>query len=199
MAASDATIAYLTVVEDERTGWTGGLLILNIGGRPLEFQCTLPVRPTRAHEILFGPTLREHLIGEIIGPLLVKKCRAPISMLCCDQPEALSIGQAAEFPVALVVEAAEPNEGPIEPDTLIGSEVVMLADSELRVPMEQVEAARAVAERIADLPDAIEPFERIREAIKEAQSQISRAREAAIASKEAATPGSDNDNLERAA
>ncbi|MDA8743992.1 hypothetical protein N9N28_05095 [Rubripirellula amarantea] len=179
MAASDATIAYLTVIEDERTGWTGGLLILNSGGRPLEFQCTLPVRPTRAHEILFGPTLRDHLIGDVIGPLLIKKSRTPISMLCCDLPEALAIGQTTQFPIALVVAAAEPTEGPIDDDTLIGSDIVMLADSELRVPMEQVEAARAIALKMVDLPDAVEPFERIREAIKEAQAQISRAREAA--------------------
>ena len=112
MAQQDAAnIAYFTVVDDERTGWTGGLLVLNAGGRPLEFQCTLPVRPSRAHEILFGPTLRDHLVGEIIGPLLVKKCRTPIQLLCCDLPEALRIESSMDCPVALVVEAAEDHEG----------------------------------------------------------------------------------------
>lgn len=39
---SDArTIGYYTVVEEERTGWTGGLLVLNAAGRPLEFQLSL--------------------------------------------------------------------------------------------------------------------------------------------------------------
>ncbi|TWU48473.1 hypothetical protein [Rubripirellula reticaptiva] len=174
MAQSAITIAYFTVVEDERTGWTGGLLLLNGGGRPLEFQCTLPVRPSRAHEILFGPTLRDHIIGEVIGPLLVKKCRTPIGFLCCDQPESLIISQTVSYPIALVVEAAELEEGPITDDTLIGSSEVALAGSTLRVPMEQVDAVRAMTEKLIDLPDAIEPFERIREAIKEAQSQIAR-------------------------
>lgn len=175
MAHSDATIAYYTVVEDERTGWTGGLLLLNGGGRPLEFQCTLPVRPSRAHEILFGSTLRDHLIGEVIGPLLIKKCRAPISLLCCDQPEALQLAADSGFPIGLVVEAAEQDEGPIDADTLIGSGVVSLAGATLRVPMEQVERVQQIAAKLNDLPDAVEPFERIREAIKEAQSQIARA------------------------
>ncbi len=175
MASVAVTVAYLTVVEDSRTGWTGGLLLLNSGGRPLEFQCTLPVRPSRAHEILFGSTLRDHLIGEVIGPLLVRKCCTPIAMLCCDQPEAMAIDATTEFPIALVVEAAEVDEGPITDDTLIGSAEVVLAGSKLRVPMEQVEAAQEVAEQMVNLPDAIEPFERIREAIKEAQSQIARA------------------------
>lgn len=175
MASSDtANIAYFTVVDDERTGWTGGLLLLTAGGRPLEFQCTLPVRPSRAHEILFGPTLRDHLIGEVIGPLLIKKCRLPISMLCCDQPESLQLESHIKFPMALVVAAAEEHEGPISPDALVGYTTIELAGSDLQVPIERAEDVRQIASKLADLPDAVEPFERIREAIKEAQSQIAR-------------------------
>lgn len=173
--ADSATIAYYTVVEEERTGWTGGLLLLNGGGRPLEFQCTLPVRPTRAHEILFGLTLRDHLIGEVIGPLLVKKCRTPISLLCCDQPEAMKIEANIGCPVALVEEAAISDEGPITDDLMAGSTRVSLAGSTLRVPLEASEQVQSVTEQLQDLPDALEPFERIRDAIKEAQSQIARA------------------------
>ncbi len=179
MAQTEITLAYLTVVEDERTGWTGGLLLLNRGGRPLEFQCTLPVRPSRAHEILFGPTLRDHIIGEVIGPLLVKKCRLPISMLCCDQPESLALSHLVDFPLALVVEAAEPSEGPITDDMLGGSIAITLARSTVRVAIEQADAVRAMTQQLADLPDAVEPFDRIREAIKEAQSQIARAQNTA--------------------
>lgn len=169
------TIAYYTVIEDDRTGWTGGLLLLNSGGRPVEFQCTLPVRPSRAHEILYGPTLRAHLIGEVIGPLLIKKCRTPISMLCCDQPEALSMESRCHVPLALVTEAAETEEGPITDETLNGSKTVQLAGATLRVSNEQAERIRGLIVSFNDLPDAVEPFERIREAIKEAHSQIARA------------------------
>ena len=169
------TIAYYTVVEDERTGWTGGLLLLNGGGRPLEFQCTLPVRPTKAHEILFGVTLRDHLIGEVIGPLLVRKCRTPIALLCCDQPESLKIETRTRCPVALVEEAALSDEGPIDDESILGSTRVELAGATLRVPMEQCEHVQKLAAQLIDLPDATEPFDRIREAIREAQSQIARA------------------------
>ena len=169
------TIAYYTVVEDERTGWTGGLLLLNGGGRPLEFQCTLPVRPTKAHEILFGVTLRDHLIGEVIGPLLVRKCRTPIALLCCDQPESLKIETRTRCPVALVEEAALSDEGPIDDESILGSTRVELAGATLRVPMEQCEQVQKLAAQLIDLPDATEPFDRIREAIREAQSQIARA------------------------
>ena len=169
------TIGYYTVTEDDRTGWTGGLLVLNSTGRPLEFQCTLPVRPSRAHEILYGPTLRDHLIGEVIGSVLLKKCRTPLGLVCCDQPEALKLHTSADAPVALVAEAAERDEGPITDDMLAGSTTVTLAGATLRVAVEQWEAVNEIAQAFTELPDATEPFERIREAIREAQAQIARA------------------------
>jgi exonuclease VII small subunit len=172
-----STLAYYTVIDDDRTGWTGGLLLLNSGGRPLEFQCTLPVRPSRAHTILFGPTLRDHLIGDVIGPLLVQKCRAPISMLCCDQPEALRLEESVPFPVVLVDEAAEESEGPIADDSLSGSVTTELAGSIIRFRIEHADIVKRIASNLGDFPDAVEPFERIREAIKEAHSQLARAQQ----------------------
>lgn len=174
-----ATIAYFTVVADERTGWTGGLLLLSRAGRPLEFQCTLPVRPSRAHEILFGPSLRDHLISEVIGPLLIRQCRMPMSLLCCDQPEALNLQPLTKAPVTLVCEAAEGEEGPITDDMLIGCESISLAGATLRTAMENTESVKGLARQFDDLPDGVEPFERIREAIKEAHSQIARSQRAA--------------------
>ncbi len=173
--ADEAIIAYYTVVDDDRTGWTGGLLLLNSGGRPLEFQCTLPVRPSRAHTILFGPTLRDHLIGDVIGPLLVSKCRATISMLCVDQPEALRMEHTVSFPIAMVNEAAEDSEGPIADDTLSDSVSALLAGSVIRCRIEHADAVHSITQKLLDFPDAVEPFERIREAIKEAHSQLARA------------------------
>lgn len=175
--ADEATLAYYTVVDDVHTGWTGGLLLLNSGGRPLEFQCTLPVRPSRAHTILFGPTLRDHLIGDVIGPLLVSKCRAPISMLCVDQPEAIRLEDSVSFPVALVDEAAEESEGPIADDTLSNSVATELAGSIIRYRIEHSDLVQSIVSKLSDFPDAVEPFERIREAIKEAHSQLSRAQQ----------------------
>ncbi len=169
------TIAYFTVIESDRTGWTGGLLVLNGGGRPLEFQCTLPVRPTKTHEILFGATLRSHLISEVIGKLLLEKVRTPLSLVCCDQPEALRLDACCSAPVALVVEAAESDEGPITDDMIAGYSMVPFTGGTLRVAMERVDEVQSLADQFGELPDVVEPFERIREAIREAQSQIARA------------------------
>src|SRR4051812_23172961 len=59
--ASPAALGFLTVVEDEQQGLVGGYLLLNPLGRPVEFHCTAPVKPNRAQQILYGPTLRPYL------------------------------------------------------------------------------------------------------------------------------------------
>ena len=174
----EVTIGFYTVDQSEFTGWTGGLLVLSASGRPLEFQCTLPVRPSRAHEILYGSTLRDYLIGDAIGALLVKRCRNFPALLCCNQPEALQLEAYCDSPVALVTEAAEGDEGPITDEMMPGYEWCELAGSTLRVAVERVDSVREIVARLPHLPDLLEPFDRIREAINEAQKQIARSRAA---------------------
>jgi hypothetical protein len=180
-AVAEPAIGFYTVEQSEFTGWTGGLLVLNSGGRPVEFQCTLPVRPTRAHEILFGAALRDYLIGEAIGPLLISRCRNPPSIILCDQVEALQLDTHANCALALVCEAAETDEGPISDDMLPGFDRIALAGSTIRVATERAEEVRQLIERLGSLPDLIEPFDRIREAIGEAHKQVARSRSVAAA------------------
>ena len=45
----------------------------NPAGRPLEFHCTTPLKPNRAQEILYGPTLESFLYGEQIGRTLIQQ------------------------------------------------------------------------------------------------------------------------------
>ncbi|MCM2370029.1 hypothetical protein [Aporhodopirellula aestuarii] len=183
-AAAATTIGYFTTVESERTGWTGGLLVLNGAGRPLEFQCTLPIRPSRAHEILFGTTLRHHLISEVIGPTLLQKCRTPISLLCCGQAEAVSLQEnlppsAATLPgnsaVRSTVVAIIQRDDDKRSRELDGHCRIALGNANLHVAMECLEDAEIAIAGLNDIIDTFEPFERITEAIREAQSQMARA------------------------
>ena len=70
-------LGFLTVVENETLGLIGGYLLLNAAGRPLEFHCTAPVKPSRTQEILYGPTLRPYLLAEVIGQALVAGSELP--------------------------------------------------------------------------------------------------------------------------
>lgn len=171
---TDPGIGFYTVQYSERAGWMGGYLLLNRGGRPLEFHCTLPVLPSRAHEILYGPALRAHLIAEAIGPVLLARARVQPILICCDQPESLKLEGPMETPMGLVGEAAESEEGPVTRDSLPGYCEVSLAGSTLYVALENESLARAAADTLEELPDLLEPFSRIREAIQEAQQKGAR-------------------------
>lgn len=63
----------------------GGYLIVCPLGRPIEFHCTEVVTPTRAQQILFGPTLDAYLRGEVIGATLVRSAaHKPAALLIDD-------------------------------------------------------------------------------------------------------------------
>jgi hypothetical protein len=147
-----AAFGYLLVVEDDLHGYTGGLLVVCDRGRPLEFHCTEPVQPSRAQQILFGPTLREFVCGEQIGGALVGKCKLPLSvLLVLDEPTA-GAGRAA------------------------GIETIVLSD-QTPINISLPESLLALTEAI----DPAEPFERVREAIREAQRLVTGSDERAAA------------------
>ncbi len=115
MPAADAnglpTLGFLTLQNHAHLGLMGGYLVLNTAGRPVEFHCTAPIKPNRAQQILYGPTLEPFLYGEQIGQaLLGKSQRAPLAIFT-DLKPALAVRPFITMPVALVV--APPVEQPV--------------------------------------------------------------------------------------
>ncbi len=175
MATSDpgsgTALGFLTVLDHPQHGLFGGYLVLNSAGRPLEFHCTAPVKPNRAQEILYGPTLESFLYGEQIGQTLLAKSDARTLLVCADRPPILAVRQHVSMPVALVLGEDGPGEG----DVLAcdGQRLVTfdLGRNHLAV-FERSDDCRLITERIGELSesfDLAEPFSRIREAIEEAQ------------------------------
>jgi len=94
---------FLTVVHHEQHGFFGGYLVLNSSGRPLEFHCTAPVKPNRAQEILYGPTLEPYLYGEQIGQTLIAKSQNEPMVVCTDLAPVLAVRPYVSLPVILVL------------------------------------------------------------------------------------------------
>ena len=86
-AAPKAQLGFLGVVNLAGTGFVGGLLVTNQLGRPLEFQCTTPVKPNRTQEILYGPTLNSFVCAELIGKTLFERLQVKPQVIVSDQPE----------------------------------------------------------------------------------------------------------------
>ena len=165
-------IGFLTVCSHADHGLFGGYLILNSAGRPLEFHCTAPVRPTRAQEILYGPTLEPYLYGEQIGQTLLTKAKLQPLFVCTDTQPALDVRAVVTLPVALVL--AEQEQATADSLVTARSHLVpfrlgtqMLAVLR-RYPQDQTTIAQAWETHAPDL-DLWEPFGRIRTAIEEAQ------------------------------
>ena len=102
---SKPTLGFLTVVENPQFGLFGGYLILNLAGRPLEFHCTAPIKPNRAQEILYGPTLESFLYGEQIGQTLIGQGIATPLLVCTDREPALAAREYMAIPLVLVMPA----------------------------------------------------------------------------------------------
>lgn len=96
-------LGFLTVLSDPQAGLFGGYLVLNWAGRPLEFHCTAPIKPNRAQQILYGPTLEPYLYGEQIGRALVSKTQHTPSLLCTDVLPAIALRPYVDWPMMVVL------------------------------------------------------------------------------------------------
>jgi hypothetical protein len=158
---------FLTVVEQPEWGLVGGYLVVNAGGRPLEFHCTAPVKANRTQEILYGRTLRSYLCGEQIGPALLTKAKLESMFVLIDDPALFQVRDSVTMPVAF-----------------IGAETAAASSTNDGWHLFEIEKTKLVLEsryaadhsRMLDLWqthghgfDLTEPFDRIRAALEEAQ------------------------------
>ncbi|MBX3414646.1 MAG: hypothetical protein KF708_18305 [Pirellulales bacterium] len=168
-ATRPAGLGFLTVVADDEQGLFGGYLVLNAVGRPLEFHCTAPIKPNRAQQILYGPTLAPYLYGEQIGQALVRKATTEVLLICTDAEPMLAVREFTSVPVALVEFT---NDAPAR-EQEAASGVVRFGRHRLRTCRlhGRDDAAQLAArlEPLAEQFDLVEPFARIREALLEAK------------------------------
>jgi hypothetical protein len=181
---SKPALGFLTVVPHPQYGLFGGYLVLNLAGRPLEFHCTSPIKPNRAQEILYGPTLDSFLYGEQIGQTLLNQASIPPLLVCTDRALALTAREHISTPMVLVLppEAEALEEQPdrffrVDPAHCGGPRlaVFQLGRNSLALPEQATEDRRLITQRLAEVADSFdlaEPFQRIRAAIEEAQQAV---------------------------
>lgn len=172
MTASDPksqTLGFVTVTESAELGLCGGYLVLNTVGRPIEFHCTSPVKPNRAQEILYGPTLRPFLLGEQIAGTLVGKGKSQPLCLVTDNEFVAAVRMQSEIPTALVLPA-----GTELPNPALWMSF-HLRDIRLAIWKQFSEDEQSIHEHVEkhlEHVDLLEPFTRIREALEEAQKIV---------------------------
>jgi hypothetical protein len=174
MSASQpaSCLGFLTVVESSELGLLGGYLLLNAAGRPLEFHCTAPVKPSRAQEILYGPTLRPYLYGEQIGQALLARSKLAPLVVCTDSDNVLAARDFTHLPLVVLRDGrpredeAREGEAPAEPRPFRLARNHVAPAPHYASDQQAILAAWPAQ---ADHLDLREPFGRIREALEEAQ------------------------------
>jgi hypothetical protein len=179
----ETTFGYLSTLQSPHYGYFGGYLILTTRGRPLEFHCTSPVQPSRAQEILYGPSLQSYLLGEQISGALLAAAKMTPQLILIDQPAMLLVRQQSLVPLALIDrQSAAPHVDTCEvgvasnaaeelPSSLPGVRFAV-GTYDVQLPFGFDAERPAVAELLTLLAqhvDLAEPFGRIHEAIREAQ------------------------------
>ncbi|HZZ73908.1 MAG TPA: hypothetical protein VFE24_16770 [Pirellulales bacterium] len=157
-----STVGFLSVIEHENFGLFGGLLLLNAAGRPVEFHCTAPLKPSRAQQIFYGPTLEPYLYGEQIGVSLLNKVQSAPPVVLTDVAGVLAVRDFVDLPVALVARGQLAHRGTR----------FQFGEHELSVETTRFEDQALVLSLLRVLPesfDLLEPFGRIHDAIQEAQ------------------------------
>jgi hypothetical protein len=172
-------LGFLTALALEDGGFVGGLLVTNHFGRPLEFQCTAPVKPNSTQTILYGPTLEPFVLGELIGGTLIEKSGVRPQWIFTDKPQILELRNHIDQPVALVMrpvgdksKSEHTDSAPAEGAAAKASDHrgMKLGRQTIRFHSAHEEDRELVQREQSRIPvdaDLCEPFDRVREALAE--------------------------------
>ncbi|MCH2210407.1 MAG: hypothetical protein MK110_03835 [Fuerstiella sp.] len=150
-------LGFMAALEVDGRGHVGGLLVTSHNGRPLEFQCTTPVKPDRTQEILYGRALKSWLLGELIGSTLLQRVGIKPDLVVVRDEEMLELRNHTETPVAYLSDTAAAgatitrmmggrclhfhSDHTADADLLEGRIHLVPDQADLEEPMERVHAA----------------------------------------------------------
>ena len=161
-------LGFLAAIELPDRGHVGGLLVTNHLGRPLEFQCTAPVKANRTQEILYGPTLVPYLLCELIGRTLLEKVGVKPQLVLTDDSRLLELREHAAMPVAVL---ETPEQGQTEaPRREAGTAPLRLGLKHVALHPDFAGDAQIIEQarqRLSGDVDLGEPLQRVREALRE--------------------------------
>jgi hypothetical protein len=158
-------LGFLTIQHDQH-GYSGGYLVTNSWGRPLEFRLSTAIQPNKVQHVLYGPTLRPYLCSELLGKTLVEKASTPVHLVITDCDAALDLRLHQDQPVAWLA--------PMDHSKLIAHETSIIAKTPSYALIAHTKYSgdipiiRELLNRM-EVSDLAEPFSRVKEALAEAR------------------------------
>ncbi len=167
------SLGFLSVRQHAEHGYFGGFLILNAMARPLEFHCTLPIKPSRAQVLLYGATLNDFVCGEQIGQALLKKAKQTPGLILTDCVPVLALNHVSNVTTLLLRDdpPRQPECSLTKPQSVTPTRKLSVGDQDFESPLDldcSTEFVATILDGLASHFELQEPFQRIVEALLEA-------------------------------
>lgn len=171
----DFKIAFLSKYVFDKDGIQGAVLVTDKDTKPLEFRVTEPIRPTKFQKTLYGEILEDYILVELIAvPLLAALKEKPSIVLVRDEIF-LRIDSKQEIPVfRLLKENEEMFVKQMHTEQIIpspGSKSFTLRIKTTKKFEEQLTNTKVNLEQVHALRDLLEPFNRLRVACEQINTQ----------------------------
>lgn len=75
----------------DHDSWTGGLLITDERGLPLDFRYVEPVKPGKLQKIIYGDALQRYLVLDTIGSSLIRAANLQVDWVFTSDPVMLEL------------------------------------------------------------------------------------------------------------
>ncbi len=164
------TFGFLTILEVPELGHCGGLLLVNSIGRPIEFHCTAPINENRAKKILYGETYDAYLHCDQIGKALIAKSKLVPTVFVVDIPQLALLGKDIPTPI-LNIRKLSGNQPVDESQSRFSFDVGGFTLTAANTIENRSKIKSAIQQLSTSIP-LDEPFERIAQAIDEAQAVV---------------------------
>lgn len=169
-------LAYLLVKDVSEESWSGGLLVTDRRGLPLDFRYVEPIHPSRLQKLIYGSALKRYLLLDAIAGTLLKAANPNAEWVFTRDPILLelngqipgrfvAIGNGEKKPLNGVGEWRAEGNGKIVLQTrATGPPVQLEFESEGEEDTEKI--ATELGELAKDM-DFAEPLDRVGEALNE--------------------------------
>jgi hypothetical protein len=174
-AASSPTVGFLGYREfDDGEAYRGAILVTDEWGKPLEFRCTAPVRPTQLQRTLYGKSLLPHVLTELIGAPLISAVREKAQLILIADEAYFDVRHKVSIPVIRVTRPTGGSKA--KQDEQAKSKSLLLQSASGKFTQIEVEAhwkfpadLDSSGDRLRDLFgrwDLTEPFQRLAEGLQ---------------------------------
>jgi hypothetical protein len=167
-------IAFLeTFSISENGGIMGAILVTDAETKPLEFRVTAPIRPTNFQKTLYGDVLLEHILVELISIPLLNAINEQIDLIIVKDPLFLGVNNKQGIRVIRLLDDEKQksrNNNPVESLNSNSSAENLFIETSEQFEGE-LKGIKDRLEKIAEVRNMAEPFERLRAACEQVQMQ----------------------------